>query len=253
MTPQSFVGMVISSQNIGETDRRIVLLTRERGRISAFARGAVKPKNPLVSATQPFTFGEFYVYPGKDSYTVTGAEISKYFDFARKSLDKYYYASYMCELAAYYTRENLDAEDVLLLLYQSFRALEKDTIENELIRYIYEWRMLLINGEVPDVYTCRGCGKNCENEPYYFSVKRHGILCQDCLNGERGDSTAIQLRNATVYTLRFILSSPLKTLYTFRVSEEVLAEIRRITDEYIKANRNYKFNSLWFLTMDQNE
>lgn len=93
MAPQSFTGMVISSQNIGETDRRIVLLTREKGKISAFARGAVKPRNPLVSATQPFTFGEFFVYPGKSSYTVTAAEVTKYFDFVRKDLNSYYYAS----------------------------------------------------------------------------------------------------------------------------------------------------------------
>lgn len=251
MAPQLLTGMVISSQNINETDRRIVLLTRERGRISAFAKGAVKPKNPLVAATQPFTFGEYFTYQNRDSYTVVSANISKHFDFVRMNLDKYYYASYMCELAAYYTRENLDAQDVLLLLFQTFRALEKDTIENKLIRYIYEWRMLLINGEAPNVFSCNICKKKELLGQMYFSCGRHGIICgtcaASCSRTGADASYTYKILTGTLHTLQFILSTPLKKLFTFSVSKEVLKELEEITEAYISLNRNYDFNSLHFL------
>lgn len=253
MASETVTAIVLSSQNIGETDRRIVLLTRERGKISAFARGAVKPKNPLVTASQPFTFGEFFLYAGRDSYTVTGAEVKNHFPGIIKDLDMYYYASYLCEVADYYTRENLYAGDVLLLLYQSLKALEKKTIEFELIRYIYEWRMLLINGEVPDVFGCMECGGRTSDgiKLVHFLPQKHGMICEKCAAGSGEYKQSEVLLSSTIYTLQFIIATPLEKLYTFRVTDEVLAQLRRITDEYLDIHRKYHFNSADFLELDK--
>lgn len=71
-------GMVISSSPIGENDKRVVLLTKEKGKISAFVRGARRPGNHLMAASDSFSFGIFYLMYGRDAYTVVNAEISNF-------------------------------------------------------------------------------------------------------------------------------------------------------------------------------
>ena len=116
-------GMVLSAATIGEYDKRVVLLTKEWGRFSAFARGARRPKSPLSATTEPFTFGDFYVYRGRDSYSIEQVEVKNYFPELRQDLEKLYVGLYFCEVADYFTREGMTAKDELNLLYISLKAL----------------------------------------------------------------------------------------------------------------------------------
>ena len=132
----TLTGMILTAAPIGEYDRRVVILTRERGKISAFARGARRPNSALMGVTSPFSFGEFTVYEGRTSYTLVSASISNYFQELRTDVEGAYYGFYFMDLAGYYAREANDETEMLKLLYQTLRALTNVHIPNELIRCI---------------------------------------------------------------------------------------------------------------------
>ena len=146
---EKVTGMVLSGIPVGEYDKRVVILTRERGKISAFARGARRPKSSLIAASEPFTFGEFELYRGRDSYTISSVNVKNYFSDIREELEDIYMGMYFCEVAEYVTMENMDTREILKLLYQSLRALKVPSLSRELVRRIYEFKLIALNGEAP--------------------------------------------------------------------------------------------------------
>lgn len=244
MNQITVTGMVLAASPIGEYDRRIVILTKERGKISAFARGARKPNSVLVGVTSPFSFGEFTVYEGRTSYTLVSASISNYFQELRMDVEGAYYGFYFLEIAGYYAREANDETALLKLLYQTFRALVNPRIPNLLIRRVYELRAVAVNGEGPQVFECICCGER--NQEMMFSVKRGGLVCSRCMDAGRFPD-ARNLHQSTLYTLQYIMSSPIEKLYTFVVKEDVMEELGDIVTDYLAEYVGKSFKSLEIL------
>ena len=235
-------GMVLSTMPIGEYDRRVVILTKEQGKISAFARGARRPNSPLVGAVNPLAFGEFTMYEGRTSYTIQSASITNYFAELREDVVGAYYGFYFLEVADYYAKEYTDEREMLKLLYQSMRALINPHIPNRLVRRIFELKALTVNGQAPQVFQCVICGD--QERPAVFSPAKGGLVCSEC-SGDVIDGMILD--NSMLYSMQYIESTPVVKLYTFTVAENVLAELEKVMDRLMEVYVDRRFKSLEIL------
>lgn len=201
-------GMILKSEPIGEYDRRVVILTKERGKVSAFARGARRPGNRFMASTNPFCFGEFKLYPGKNAYTLQDVHIENFFEELRDDFLGAYVGIYFMEVADYYGRENNDDKELLKLLYQSLRALIHPAYDNRLVRAVFEIKAIAVNGEFPGLFSDMDEGSSC------------------------------------AYTISYIVQSPIEKLFRFTLSEELLTELMGCAARYCAKCMDKKFKSL---------
>lgn len=204
-------GMVLRVMPIGERDRRVSLLTAEQGKLSFFARGAGKPGSPFMGVTRPFVYGKFWLFQGRDSYTLESAEAENYFEGLTADVESTCYAAYFLELADYYNREYLPEPRSLKLLYLSFLALQKPAIPRELTRRVFELRSMVTDGS------------------YDAEPPLRGEHCR--------------------YTWHYICTAPLEKLYTFTVSEEILKELGENVDASLYRYVDRQLHSLEVLKM----
>ena len=201
-------GMILQTSPVNDYDRRLVVLTKERGKVTIFARVARRQNSKLTAAANPFCFGVFKVYEGKSAYNLIDVEVRYYFEELRTNVEGAYLGMYFLEYAAWYSRENNDELELLKLLFQSVRAIVKGTIDYRLIRRIFEIKILAVNGEFPGLS---------DNEAFL---------------------------EATRYTVNFIVNTPVEKLYTFKVSDAVLKELSVLCERCGKRNSDHRFKSL---------
>ncbi len=209
----SATGIVISAMPVGEYDKRVIILTKELGKVHAFARGARRQNSPLMAPSEPFTYGRFFLREGRDAYTLTGVKAKNYFMELREDLDLLYLGYYFLEVADFFGQDGLEATEEIKLLYFSFLAIAKksEALPARLIKCVFEWKMLAIEG--------------------YLAAE----LPEDEREG---------LTDSALYAIRYIIETKPEKLYTFTVTAEVLAEMERAIGRYKTRYMNGHFKSL---------
>lgn len=235
---EQLTGIVLYATLVGEYDKRLVVLTKERGKITIFANGARRTNSVFRAASQSFIMGRFTVVAGRDAYNLVKVEVDDYFQELSKDMERMCYASYFGELMSYYTREGDSCIDNLNLLYVSLKALIEAKMSYLLIKSVYELRLMDIEGQGIYAFSCVKCN-NKENLKY-FNAASGGLLCSKCADR----NNFFEVDKTAVYTLQYILSVPLNKLYSFTLKEEVQEEILYITDNFVKHYVEKNFKSL---------
>lgn len=234
-------GLIIREQQTGEDDRLVTLLTRDHGVIRAFVKGAKRIKSRSQSATQLFAYGSYWIYRGRDAYSIDEAQPKEIFFDLRKDITALSLAQYFCELAGELAPVEDDADEFLRLILNALHMLMNNKRPQLQLKAVVELRLLCLAGYMPDLTVCGDCEEEYEGQ-FLFSPVEGRIFCEKC----RERHTGVALSAGVLSGMRHICYAEPEKLFSFSLGEESLAALSAVTEQFLLLQTSKKFKTLDF-------
>ncbi len=172
--------IVLHRVSLGETDRIVTLLTLERGKLNAVAKGSRRPGAKLAGASELFTRSRMLLAEGRNLDIITQCQVVESFMGLRADLALLARATYLCELADRLLEEHEPDEDAFHLLETALHLLEHSGSWPDVVVHAFELRLLRIRGYAPELGMCVRCGEGLPKRQGGFSPSLGGALCPAC-------------------------------------------------------------------------
>jgi DNA repair protein RecO (recombination protein O) len=171
--------IVLRTHKLGEADRIITFLTRERGKVRAVAKGVRRTKSRFGARLEPFSRVELLMHEGKNLDVITQAEsLNAYGQDLAIDYSLWTAGQTILETADRLTsEESVAAEAQYLLLVGALRTLVGGEHNSTLVLDAYLLRALSLAGYSPSLDACITCGA-LGVQPF-FHVPSGGGLCVD--------------------------------------------------------------------------
>lgn len=191
--------VVIRTYKLGESDRIVVLMTAENGKVRAVGKGARKTMSRFGSRLEPTAHIAVQLHRGRgELQTVTQAKSLSTFENIRHDLDRIMVASSLLEVVDHFSLDNEPNEPVYHMLVRALATLNESY--SPLLRAGFFWKLLAMEGYAPVLDSCTGCGGT--QELSWFDLSTGGVRCENCHKGRRLSAEAVE-------TIRMILDGRL--------------------------------------------
>ena len=195
--------IVLRQYSLSDSDRIIVLITRDYGKVRAVGKGVKKPQSRISGILEPLNHIRVEVYSreGKDLGQIRRAELIHSYLGRNQSLKHVYAYSYFAEICNEIAQDNQANRPLFRLVLASLSAGEKQGISQPLIRYFEIW-CLKLSGLLPNYAYCSNCGKCVKDDEFFAWLEAGQARCKDCAQG-RGLKIGAQASSALVKMANF--------------------------------------------------
>ena len=221
--------IVLRQYSLSDSDRIIVLITREYGKARAVAKGAKKPQSRIAGCLEPLNHIrlELYAREGKELGQIRRAELIHSYLGKNPSLKQIYAYNYFAEICNEIVPDNQVNYPLFRLVLAALEAGEKHGINQSLVRYFEIW-CLKLSGLLPNYAYCSNCGKCVKDDEFFAWLEAGQARCTACAQG-RGLKIAASASTALAAMARL---SP-EQFMAQPLAEDAVRDIERLSQRLL--------------------
>jgi DNA repair protein RecO (recombination protein O) len=191
--------LILRTYKLGEADRIVVFLTRDRGKKRGVAKGARRPQSRYMGALEPMTRAgvAYFEREQRELVRINYVEPSRS-PMSASTLAALGHAGYFAELIDEWAPDAHADERLYRLGSSMVDALAAGAPVERLARYFEYW-LLRLQGVYPAINACAGCG-GALWEGAVMPPRDHVFICRGC--GPSGSGTPVSAE-----AMRFLKAS----------------------------------------------
>jgi len=239
----------LKAYNLSESDKIILMYSRDKGLIRGVAKGVKKPKSKLGARMDLLVANKLMLYKGKNLDTICQAEALNTFNKTRSNMDKIFYSIYASEVVTNFgVEDDPCSNEVFELLYQTLDSIAVSGSKVEIMINVlkFQLKMMVLSGFGIEFNTCLKCGCEIVDEQMYFSNIKGGVICQNCSHSSTG---TVLMHQKIRDFLKFLEMTDFDnhSEYEEKATEKVCSVCFELLKGYISLHSPKKFNSTQIL------
>jgi DNA repair protein RecO (recombination protein O) len=175
-------GVVLRTYKLAESDRIVVIMTAEHGKVRAVAKGVRKTRSKFGARLEPMSHVRLLLYRGRELDIVSQAESVESLSPMLSSLDR---ASQGMAAIEAVDQLGLDREPNLRLYKMTVGVLRTIAERPSPLNVpAFYWKLLAAEGLEPQLDQCVRCGEHGPDvQLVAFDLNEGGMHCRNCRSG----------------------------------------------------------------------
>jgi DNA repair protein RecO (recombination protein O) len=195
-------GVVLRRRNLGEADRIVTLLSRDRGKVTAVARGARRPRSRLGGRLEPSVRVRALLAEGRSLDIISQVDVIDAHRKLRDDIGRLGAAAIMLEMADRAIEDTEPHPDVYSLLLEALALVRSGT--SDVAGVWFAVRLMGLTGHQPAVDRCAVCGSKIRGGAMWSAILG-GVVDAAC---KVRDPRAVPISSGAIALLRFLVAAP---------------------------------------------
>jgi len=185
-----YTGIILSKNNVGETDRIYNIYTLESGKIRVLGKGVRKPNAKLAGSLESLTMSEIFVAKSRGMGKITGAITLENFSNIKSDIDALSKINYVLKIFNRVMVEQEQDKEAFEILIGFLQSMEKGSGKEDegkianILMLGFLFKLLSIMGYRLEMDSCVICGQKLRPHNNYFSPEKGGVVCEKCYQPE---------------------------------------------------------------------